>query len=196
MYIYKRNYVVHNIKVTKKQYDSCSKFKSPEVDKSGKFTWTAPKTPGVRAFLKFDNQCVLCLTFVLLSFFWLLCNGWRLHCLTFCAKMIPYDSFIWFCAIMFYLCLLRNDLLLLRSTGLSAVWATTARFIDKQDQTGTRWVREMNSALVKGPRGSRDRLPGPRWSRGRPAGSQGSRGRPTGSLGSRDGPTGFQWVKG
>ena len=66
----------------------------------------------------------------------------------------------------------------------------------KQDQTGTRWVREMNSALVKGPRGSRDRLPGPRWSRGRPAGSQGSRGRPTGSLGSRDGPTGFQRVKG
>ena len=81
MYIYKRNYVVHYIKVTKKQYDSCSKFKSPEVDKSGKFTWTAPKTPGVRAFLKFDSQCVLCLTFVLLCFFWLLCNGWRFQCI-------------------------------------------------------------------------------------------------------------------
>ena len=91
MYIYKRNYVVHYIKVTKKQYDSCSKFKSPEVDKSGKFTWTAPKTPGVRAFLKFDSQCVLCLTFVLLCFFSDCCAG---HCLTFCAKMIPYDSFI------------------------------------------------------------------------------------------------------
>ena len=57
-YIYKRNYVVHYIKVTKKQYDSCSKFKSPEVDKSGEFTWTAPKKPGVRAFLKFDSQYV------------------------------------------------------------------------------------------------------------------------------------------
>ena len=52
----KWNDVFHYIKVTKKQYDSCSKFKSPEVDKSGKFTWTAPKTPGVRAFVKFDNQ--------------------------------------------------------------------------------------------------------------------------------------------
>ena len=28
---------------------------------------------------------------------------------------------------MFFLCLLRNDLLIVRSTGLSAVWATTAR---------------------------------------------------------------------
>ena len=96
MYVYKRNYVVHYIKVTKKQYDSCSKFKSPEVDKSGKFTWTAPKTPGVRAFLKFDSQCVLCLTFVLLCFF-LIAVQWLtvpMHCLTFCAKMIPYDSFI------------------------------------------------------------------------------------------------------
>ena len=96
MYIYKRNYVVHYIKVTKKQYDSCSKFKSPEVDKSGKFTWTAPKTPGVRAFLKFDSQCVLCLPFVLLCCF-LIAVQWLtvpMHCLTFCAKMIPYDSFI------------------------------------------------------------------------------------------------------
>ena len=25
------------------------------------------------------------------------------------AKMFPYDSFIWFCAMMFVLCLLRND---------------------------------------------------------------------------------------
>ena len=83
--------MVHYIKVTKKQYDSCSKFKSPEVDKSGEFTWTAPKKPGVRAFLKFDSQCVLCLTFVLLCFFSDCCAG---HCLTFCAKMIPYDSFI------------------------------------------------------------------------------------------------------
>ena len=78
MYIYKRNYVVHYIKVTKKQYDSCSKFKSPEVDKSGKFTWTAPKTPGVRAFLKFDSQCVLCLTFMLLK----LVDIWLCRCIS------------------------------------------------------------------------------------------------------------------
>ena len=43
------------------------------------------------------------------SFSWLLCNGWWFHCLTFFAKMIPYDSFVWFCAVMFFLYLLRND---------------------------------------------------------------------------------------
>ena len=35
------------IKVTKKQFTSCSKFKSPEVDSSGSFTWTAPAKPEV-----------------------------------------------------------------------------------------------------------------------------------------------------
>ena len=36
------------VKVTKKQFTSCSKFKKPDVDKSGTFTWTAPAKPGVR----------------------------------------------------------------------------------------------------------------------------------------------------
>ena len=78
--------------------------------------------------MRFSNSTAS-VFFVWLCFF-LIAVQWLtvpMQFLTFCAKMIAYDSFIWFCAIMFYLCLLRNDLLLLRSTGLSAVWATTAR---------------------------------------------------------------------
>ena len=36
------------VKVTKKQFTSCSKFKSPDVDSSGSFTWTAPAKPEVK----------------------------------------------------------------------------------------------------------------------------------------------------
>ena len=112
--------------------------------------------------------------FFKLLFFWLLCNGWRFHCLTFCAEMIPCDSFIWFYAMMFFLCLLRNDLLLLRNTGLSAVWATIARFIEKNKsfyfffKTGE-GVHKFNNLFI-----SKRMVPWRRSSKWRKTGAQGN----------------------